>query len=227
LIRAWPDESEQKTSGDEAYRVALGADPERRVGSVRGEAFHVTTKSYDAEAAEAYRRAMTTSWQSMKIECQDRSLRVTLGGRLVTDAELIDGVVGHLGLEVTKGSINVRNLRVRRQDRYRDNVPLGVLYPGAYAPEKELGIVPPTLQQAPRPSYTRKAMGERTQGVVAFEAIVERDGSVGDVRIVRGLSDELDASGLRTIKRWHFGPATRHGDAVRCIVDIELSFTLK
>jgi len=226
LIRAWPDESEQKTSGDEAYRVALGADPKRPVGSITGEALKVTTKSYDAEAAEAYRGAMT-SWQPMRVECLDRGLRVFLGGRLVTEAELIDGFVGHLGLEVEKGSIDVRNLGVRRQDRYRDNVPLGGLYPGAYAIEKELGITPPTLQQAPRPSYTRKAMGDKTQGVVALEAIVERDGSVGAVKVVRSLSDELDASGVRTVKRWHFAPATMHGEAVACIVDIELSFTLR
>jgi TonB family protein len=228
IIRAWAAAGQPKNSDDEAYRITL-ADRRLPPGSVTGQALTATTKTYDAGAAEAYRQVMS-SWQPLKVECLDRTLRVSLGGRLVSESELVDGAVGHIGIEVSKGLIQVRGLLVRRLDQYRESVPLGVLYPDAHLPDPvdiASGITEPTLQHGERPSYTRLAMSERTEGTVVMEAVVEADGSVGAVQVVQSLSEELDASSVRTVKRWRFGPAKLHGEPVRCLVDVQLSFRLK
>ncbi|HEY7186944.1 MAG TPA: TonB family protein [Vicinamibacterales bacterium] len=225
LVRAWADLGQKRSGRDEAYRVALGGDPQRPAGTVTGDRLSATTKSYDAEAAEAYRSGLS-SWQPLKVECADRSLRVTLGGRLVTDAELLDGVVGHLGFEVSKGSIEYRTMRVVRQDRYRESVPLEVLFPYVYSSQDGAQTAAePVLKRGPKAEYTLKAMRQRSAGMVALQAIVETDGSIGAVQVTRSLNEELDASAVRAVKKWFFEPAKVEGQPVRCLIDVELTFS--
>jgi protein TonB len=80
----------------------------------------------------------------------------------------------------------------------------------------------------PKPSYTSEAMKARIQGVVLIEAVVEADGTVGNVKVIRSLDPEfgLDQEAIKTAKRWRFEPGTRLGVPVPVIVTIELTFTL-
>jgi TonB family protein len=91
------------------------------------------------------------------------------------------------------------------------------------------GISNPEAIYSPRPNYTADAMRAKVQGVVALEAVVRPDGSVGDVRITRSLDPHfgLDQEAVRTVKSWKFRPARRNGDPVPVWVDVELSFTLR
>jgi len=67
------------------------------------------------------------------------------------------------------------------------------------------------------------------QGVVALEAVVKADGSVGQVRITRSLDPHfgLDEEAIRTVRSWRFRPAKKNGEPVDVWVDVELSFTLR
>ena len=51
--------------------------------------------------------------------------------------------------------------------------------------------------------------------VVLVEAIIRKDGSVGDVKVLKGLGYGLDESAVRTVKtRWRFRPALLQGQPV-------------
>jgi protein TonB len=91
------------------------------------------------------------------------------------------------------------------------------------------GISNPEAIYSPRPNYTADAMRAKVQGLVALEAVVRPDGSVGDVRITRSLDPHfgLDQEAIRTVKSWRFRPARRNGEPVPVWVDVELSFTLR
>jgi TonB family protein len=91
------------------------------------------------------------------------------------------------------------------------------------------GMTPPELLQQVRPGYTADALRARTQGTVIVDAVVNADGSVGDVRIVRAFTPTfgLDGEAVRAVKQWRFRPASRRGRAVTTFVTIELTFSLR
>lgn len=69
-------------------------------------------------------------------------------------------------------------------------------------------------------------MRGKVQGDTELEAIVERDGFVGPVRVTKSLDHELDIQAIRAVRQWAFSPALMDGKPVRCRVTIILSFTL-
>jgi len=91
------------------------------------------------------------------------------------------------------------------------------------------GVTPPELLQQVRPGYTADALHARAQGTVIVDAVVNADGSVGDVRIVRAFTPTfgLDGEAVRAVKQWRFRPASRRGRAVTTFVTIELTFSLR
>jgi protein TonB len=79
-----------------------------------------------------------------------------------------------------------------------------------------------------RPTYTGEGMKAKIQGDVTMEAVVRKDGTVGDVRVVGSLDRTygLDEAAVKAAKAWVFHPATCQGAAVDMIVTITLEFRL-
>ena len=75
------------------------------------------------------------------------------------------------------------------------------------------GVTYPAPKYSPRPNYTAGAMARKVQGVVSLEAIVEADGSLQRLRVVRSLDDELDLMAVDAVRSWRFRPARRDGRA--------------
>ena len=99
--------------------------------------------------------------------------------------------------------------------------------PGRVYEMNEPGVTMPTVISETRPSYTREAMRAKIEGWVVLSAVVESDGSVGDVKVIRSLSPDLDAQAISAAKRWQFEPGRKDGKPVPVAVRIELAFTLK
>jgi TonB family protein len=91
------------------------------------------------------------------------------------------------------------------------------------------GVTAPRLIKDVKPNYTADAMRAKIQGLVGLEGVVEPDGSVGPVRIVRSLDAVygLDDEAIRTVKKWRFVPGMKDGAPVRVAVTIEMAFTLR
>ena len=91
------------------------------------------------------------------------------------------------------------------------------------------GLVSPEVLFEKKPEYTSDAMRAKVQGTVEVEAVVNVDGSVGQVKIVRSLDDRfgLDQKAIEAVRNWKFRPGTRFGKAVPVLVLIELTFTLR
>jgi TonB family protein len=100
--------------------------------------------------------------------------------------------------------------------------------PGTELPGKN-GVTNPRVLHEARPPYTADAMRAKIQGTVVVYCIVEKNGSVGEARVVRSLDKVhgLDDEAVRTVKKWRFTPATRDGAPVRVVVSIDLTFTLR
>ena len=89
------------------------------------------------------------------------------------------------------------------------------------------GIKMPQLTRQVKPNYTKSAMDRKVQGTVEFDAVILKDGTVGDVTIKRSLDDELDQEAAKALKQWKFRPGSKDGQPVAVQVFVELSFTLR
>ena len=100
--------------------------------------------------------------------------------------------------------------------------------PGVLVPGVE-GVTAPRVIKEVKANYTGEAMRARIQGVAVLECVVEMDGRVGPVRIVRSLDavHGLDEEAIRTLRQWRFTPAMKEGVPVRVAVKVELSFTIR
>jgi periplasmic protein TonB len=98
---------------------------------------------------------------------------------------------------------------------------------GAYRPGS--GIDNPVLIREVKPLYTPDALRAKIQGVVLLEAVVQPDGTVSDVQVVRSLDPVfgLDQEAVKAAKQWRFIPGKRQGLPVPVLVTIELTFTLR
>ncbi len=89
------------------------------------------------------------------------------------------------------------------------------------------GVTMPKVVYNPQPSYTDHARREHISGVVILSCIVSPDGSVRDVKMVRGVEPSLDESAMNAVKQWRFEPATKDGKPVAVFTNIEVSFNLQ
>jgi protein TonB len=91
------------------------------------------------------------------------------------------------------------------------------------------GVTAPRVVKEAKPGYTGEAMRAKIQGAVFMEAVVQADGTVGEVRVTRSLDRKfgLDEECINTVKKWQFTPGTKDGVAVPVLVEVEMTFTIR
>ena len=91
------------------------------------------------------------------------------------------------------------------------------------------GVLAPRIRRAVDPQYTPDAMRAKVQGAVLLAAVVQPDGTVTDIRVIRSLDRVfgLDAKAIEAARQWEFFPGTRQGQPVPVLVNIELVFNLR
>ncbi len=77
--------------------------------------------------------------------------------------------------------------------------------------------------------YPSIAIEQELQGTVTLRFVVEKDGSIGDVRVVKGLSRECDQAAITALKKApRFSPAkNEHGDPVRVWFTFPVKFKIQ
>jgi TonB family protein len=88
-------------------------------------------------------------------------------------------------------------------------------------------VKPPVKTFAPSPQYTEIARKARITGVVIVEAIIDKQGNVTNVKVLKGLPMGLDQAAVEAVKRWKFEPATLNGKPVAVIYNLTINFQLQ
>lgn len=89
------------------------------------------------------------------------------------------------------------------------------------------GVVAPVILSKPLPLYTEEARRQRIKGTVQLKVIINKEGRVSQVEIIKSLNPGLDESAVKTVKeKWKFRPATLNGQPVLFEAIIEVVFTL-
>lgn len=105
--------------------------------------------------------------------------------------------------------------------------------PAAPAPPAPAGPVrvggdvsAPTVVSRVDPEYTESARKARISGIVIVEAIIDKQGNVDQVKVVRGLPMGLSESAQTAVRRWKFKPGRRGGQPVDVIFNLTVVFRL-
>jgi protein TonB len=61
--------------------------------------------------------------------------------------------------------------------------------------------------------------------VVIIEAVVDRDGRVEDLKVLRSIP-LLDAAALDAVRQWRYAPLLLNGQPARFVVTVTVSFQL-
>jgi protein TonB len=93
----------------------------------------------------------------------------------------------------------------------------------------ETGVSAPVRTKTVNPRYTARALKAKIQGVVRMKAVIDADGVVRDVQVIKSLDNVfgLDDEALKAVRASKFTPAKQDGVPVRFLVDIDMQFTLR
>src|ERR1019366_6089768 len=88
------------------------------------------------------------------------------------------------------------------------------------------GVSAPQLVARIEPEYSEQARKAKYQGVVVLSIIVQKDGSVRDIRVVQPLGLGLDEKAIDAVKQWKFRPGMKSGSPVDVQATVEVTFRL-
>ena len=89
------------------------------------------------------------------------------------------------------------------------------------------GVQAAKLVVHPTPVYPAIAKSARIQGSVVLQAIIGKDGSVQNLKMISAASPLLVQAAMDAVKKWVYQPTTLNGEAVDVITEITVNFTLQ
>ncbi len=77
----------------------------------------------------------------------------------------------------------------------------------------------------PKPEYPPLAKMARIQGVVRLDAIISKDGTIQDLKVISGHPLLVHAA-IEAVSRWRYQPTLLNGESVEVATEIDVNFTL-
>ena len=87
---------------------------------------------------------------------------------------------------------------------------------------REEDLSQPMATRKVDPAYPTQLMRENVHGTVILYAVIHADGTVGNIRVLRGADERLDRFAAEAVSQWKFEPATKKGTPV----DVEATFQI-
>ena len=84
----------------------------------------------------------------------------------------------------------------------------------------------PVILNRADPDYTEPARKARVAGIVIVEAIIDKQGNVDQVKVIKGLPMGLADEAVKAVKKWKFKPGTHNGQPVATIFNLTVNFRL-
>jgi protein TonB len=88
------------------------------------------------------------------------------------------------------------------------------------------GLTAPVLVRQIQPGFTEDALARKIQGEVVVEVVILKNGTVRVVRVLRGLSADLNQKAIDAASQWKFIPAKFKGQPVDLIAEIVVDFNI-
>lgn len=110
-----------------------------------------------------------------------------------------------------------------------DDLPLPDAPPEPEAPQilrVHVDVQAPERVHYVAPQYTEIARRVRLEGMVVLEAIIDRQGRVDQVRILKGLGFGLSEEAEKAVRQWRFVPSTMDGKPVAVVYNLTVHYKL-
>jgi TonB family protein len=88
------------------------------------------------------------------------------------------------------------------------------------------GMQFPKVISAPDPKYSESARQRRIQGTAIYAIVVDQQGLVSDVLLVRSIDPALNYEGAIVLRKWRFQPATFQGETLPAALHVQVNFKL-
>ncbi len=88
-------------------------------------------------------------------------------------------------------------------------------------------VIKPVRLHTPQPVYPERARRPRIQGKVILQAIIDKNGDVTDVKLIKGLPMGLNEAAIDAVSKWKFKPATLRGKPVAVYYNLTIFFHLQ
>ena len=90
-----------------------------------------------------------------------------------------------------------------------------------------VGMTRPAVIYQVQPRYTEAARKAGVQGAVIVDAVIDEQGRVTDVKILRGLPMGLDKEAVAAVRQWRFAPATLQDKPVKVYFSLTVNFRIQ
>lgn len=95
---------------------------------------------------------------------------------------------------------------------------------GSEPPHEGGDVTRPEKISGDFPNATEAVRRVGVSGTVILEAKIDEQGNVQDVRVVRGLHEELDRMAVKALRTWKFKPATHDGKPFEVFYTLTMNF---
>jgi TonB family protein len=94
----------------------------------------------------------------------------------------------------------------------------------------QVGVEPPVFTRRVSPKYPERAVKIKLQGYVILEAILRKDGSVDDIKVLRGLGKGkfgFEEEAMNALQKWEFLPGKVNGNPADVRMTLKIDFVLQ
>ena len=94
----------------------------------------------------------------------------------------------------------------------------------------QVGVEPPVFTKRVPPKYPDRAIKIKLQGYVILEAILRKDGTVDDIKVLRGLGKGkfgFEEEAIKALKKWQFLPGKVNNRPADVRMTLKIDFVLQ
>ena len=77
-----------------------------------------------------------------------------------------------------------------------------------------------------RPQYPVAASTRGIEGIVIVEAVIDEQGAVGDVQVLRSPDEQLDTAVVEAVRQWQFIPTMLNGAPTPSLLNVTVEFVI-
>ena len=101
--------------------------------------------------------------------------------------------------------------------------------PDDVAPPYRVGgeIHPPRQIKRVEPIYPRDAVASRTGGMVILEAVIDTQGKVKNLTVLRHVTPALDQAAMVAVQQWEYEPVLLNGTPIEVIFTVTVNFSIR
>ena len=87
-------------------------------------------------------------------------------------------------------------------------------------------ITAPALVHRVEPTYPAIAVAAQVSGMVILEAVVDTEGCVESVKVLRPVSLVLDHAAVEALKEWRYSPLVLNGVPTSFVLTVTFNFSV-